>query len=196
MMRSATVERKTNETDISLTLNLDGSGSYEIDTGIPFFDHMLAQVAVHGLFDITLKAQGDLAVDAHHTVEDCGLVLGAGFQQALGDKRGIQRMASCFVPMDEALGQAVIDFSGRPYAVIKAAWSYPMVANLPATLIEHFFASFAVASAANVHMIAHDGRDNHHIAEALFKAFGRALSEAVHIDPRRAGQIPSSKGVL
>jgi len=195
-MRTVKITRQTKETQINLDLDLDGKGIYEIQTGIGFFDHMLAQVALHGGFDLTLSAQGDLVVDAHHTVEDCSLVLGAAFKQALGDKRGIQRTASATVPMDEALGQVVVDFSGRPYAVIRVEWSSPMVGSLPTSLLEHFFESFAAACACNLHVLLHYGRDNHHIAESLFKSLGRALREAVGIDPDRSDQVPSSKGVL
>ena len=195
-MRTAKINRKTKETDVTVEINLDGSGEYQIDTGIGFFDHMLAQIAVHGLFDLSLKAKGDLHIDFHHTVEDCGLTLGAVFAQALGDKSGIVRAASAFVPMDEALGQAIVDFSGRPFSVINIGWTSPMVGGLETTLLEHFFQSFAVTSASNLHFISHYGKDNHHIAESLFKAFSRAASAAVQIDPRRQGRIPSSKGVL
>jgi len=195
-MRTAKIERKTKETDIQMTINLDGTGKYEIDTGIGFFDHMLTQLAVHGLFDLSIKAKGDLHIDPHHTVEDCGLALGAAFKEALGDKRGIIRTASATVPMDESLGQCVIDFSGRPYAVIQTAWSSSMVGGLPTTLIDHFFESFSAANQSNLHLIVHYGRDNHHMAESLFKAMARAMAEAVRIDPRRSGGIPSSKGVL
>jgi imidazoleglycerol-phosphate dehydratase len=195
-MRTATIERKTKETDIQLSVNLDGSGQYQIETGVGFFDHMLTQIAVHGLFDLTIKAVGDLHIDAHHTVEDCGLALGAAFKQALGDKAGIVRTASVTVPMDESLGTVVVDFSGRPYSVLMTEWNGPEVGGLPVTLLEHFFESFATASAVNLHLIVHYGRDNHHMAEALFKAMARALSMAVTVDPRRSGTIPSSKGVL
>jgi len=195
-MRTAKIERKTKETDIQVQVNLDGSGQYQIETGVGFFDHMLAQIAVHGLFDLTIKAEGDLHIDPHHTVEDTGLALGAAFRQALGDKAGIVRTATAAVPMDEALGQVVVDFSGRPYAVLQTKWTSPMVGGLPATLLEHFFESFATAAAANLHLIVHYGRDNHHMAESLFKAMARALSAAVRLDPRRSGGIPSSKGVL
>lgn len=195
-MRTARIQRKTKETDILVELNLDGSGQNEISTGIDFFDHMLEQIAVHGLFDLTLKAEGDLQIDPHHTVEDCGLVLGTAFRQALGDKAGIVRTASAFVPMDEALGQLIVDFSGRPYSVVKTAWSSTSVGGMPTSLLEHFFESFATASASNLHLIVHYGRDNHHMAEALFKAMARAISAAVQIDPRRSGSIPSTKGVL
>ena len=195
-MRTAKIERKTKETDILVEVNLDGIGQYQIETGVGFFDHMLAQIAVHGLFDLTIKAEGDLHIDPHHTVEDTGLALGAAFKQALGDKAGIVRTASATVPMDEALGQVVVDFSGRPYAVLRTAWTSPMVGGLHTTLLEHFFESFATASASNLHLIVHYGRDNHHMAESLFKAMARALSAAIRLDPRRSGVIPSSKGVL
>jgi len=195
-MRVSKLERKTEETKIVVELNLDGTGRYEIQTGIGFFDHMLVQIATHGLFDLVVRSSGDLDVDPHHTVEDCALVLGAAFQQALGEKRGIQRTASATVPMDEALGQVIVDFSGRSYAVINTTWSSPMVGGLPTTLLEHFFESFSSGCACNLHVIAHYGRDNHHIAESLFKAFSRALAEASQIDPRRKENIPSSKGVL
>ena len=195
-MRKARIERKTKETDILVEVNLDGTGKFEINTGVGFFDHMLTQIAVHGLFDLVIKAKGDLHIDAHHTVEDCGLVIGTAFKQALGDKSGIIRTASATVPMDEALGQVVVDFSGRPYTVLNTAWTSPMVAGLHTTLLEHFFESFATASRANMHVIVHYGRDNHHMAESLFKAMARALAKAVQIDPRRSGSIPSSKGVL
>jgi imidazoleglycerol-phosphate dehydratase len=195
-MRTASIDRKTKETEISVQLNLDGSGDCQIDTGIGFFDHMLTQIAVHGLFDLVIQAKGDLHIDPHHTIEDCGLALGSSFAQALGDKAGIIRTAAAFVPMDEALGQVVIDFSGRPYSVINADWTSPMVGGIHITLLEHFFESFAVTSASNLHLIMHYGKDNHHMAESFFKAFARAASAAVRVDPRRMGQIPSSKGVL
>ncbi len=195
-MRTASVKRKTKETDIQVELNLDGSGIYEIDTGIGFFDHMLTQVAVHGLFDLVIKAEGDLHIDAHHTVEDCGLALGAAFKQALGDKRGIVRTASATVPMDEALGQVVVDLSGRPYAVLKTSWTSPEVGGVPTTLLDHYFESFAAASGSNIHVIVHYGRDNHHIAESLFKALARAMAKAVAIEIRRSGELPSSKDML
>jgi len=196
MMRKAKIERKTKETDILVEVNLDGSGKFEIETGVGFFDHMLIQIAVHGLFDLTVKSKGDLHIDSHHTVEDCGLALGAAFKQALGDKRGITRTASATIPMDDALAQVVVDFSGRPYAVLRTAWTSPVVGGLNTTLLEHFFESFATASAANLHVIVHYGRDNHHMAESLFKAMARAMAKAVQIDPRRKNRIPSSKGML
>lgn len=195
-MRTARIERKTKETYILVEVNLDGSGNYKIDTGIGFFDHMLTQIAIHGLFDLEISARGDLHIDAHHTVEDCGLILGSAFKQALGDKRGIIRTASAMVPMDEALGQVAVDFSGRPYAAVDAKWTSPMIGVMNTTLLEHFFESFAAASMANLHLIVHYGHDNHHMAEALFKAMARAMAEAVRIDPRRGENIPSSKGML
>lgn len=195
-MRVAKIDRVTKETQISLELNLDGSGTSDIHTGIGFFDHMLDQIAVHGGFDLRLEAQGDLAVDSHHTVEDCSLVLGAAFKQSLGDKRGIRRTASATVPMDDALGQVAVDFSGRSYAIVRVAWTSPSVGSLPTSLLEHFFESFAAACACNLHVILHYGRDNHHIAESLFKSLARALREASRIDPGHSDQVPSSKGVL
>ena len=195
-MRTAKIERKTGETNILVEVNLDGSGKYKIETGVGFFDHMLTQIAVHGLFDLVIKAEGDSQIDAHHLVEDCGIVLGTAFKQALGDKRSILRIASETVPMDEALGQVVVDFSGRPYAVLQTAWTAPMVGGLPTSLIEHFFETFAFACMANLHVIVKYGRDNHHMAEALFKAMARAMRKAVEVDLRRSSDIPSSKGVL
>ncbi|MGD8457455.1 MAG: imidazoleglycerol-phosphate dehydratase HisB [Anaerolineales bacterium] len=195
-MRKAKIQRKTNETDVFVEVNLDGSGSYEIETGIGFFDHMLTQIAVHGMFDLVIKAKGDLHVDPHHTVEDCGLVLGSVFLEALGDKVGIIRTASATVPMDDALGQVIVDFSGRPYCVVTTDWASPSVGGLPISLLEHFFEAFASTSSTNLHMVVHYGKDNHHMAESLFKAMGRALAAAVQIDPKRSGNIPSSKGVL
>lgn len=195
-MRKATIHRKTNETEIALTLDIDGGGAYQIDTGIGFLDHMLAHMAVHGLFDLQLKARGDLHIDAHHTVEDCGLVLGQGFDEALGDRRGIWRIGSAYVPMDEALGFVAVDLSGRPFAVIDAVWHGPAVGGIATSLYEHFFASFAAAARCNVHARVLTGRDDHHQAEALAKAFGRAMDAATQIDPRRGKDIPSTKGSL
>jgi imidazoleglycerol-phosphate dehydratase len=195
-MRTAKIDRKTNETEISLSLNLDGKGKYTLDTGIGFLDHMLSHVAVHGLFDLDLKARGDLQVDVHHTVEDCALVLGQAFDQALGDRAGILRMGSATVPMDESLAFVCVDLSGRPYSVIQAEWHAPSVGNIPTSLFPHFLESFAVTSRCNLHARILYGRDDHHQAEALFKALGRALDEATKIDPRRGGHIPSTKGNL
>lgn len=197
-MRSITLERKTNETDIRITLDLDGTGAYDIHTGVGFFDHMLSHVAVHGLIDLELHAVGDLDIDAHHTVEDCALILGSAIDQALGDRRGINRMGSAHVPMDESLAFVAIDLSGRPYAVVQADWHTNQVGIMPTSLVNHFFESLAVTGRMNLHAQVVYGRDDHHQVEALFKALGRALDSAVRIDPRRrqSGTIPSTKGIL
>jgi imidazoleglycerol-phosphate dehydratase len=195
-MRTAEISRQTNETQITVKLDLDGSGKHEISTGIGFLDHMLTHLAVHGLFDLTVQAKGDLHIDTHHTVEDLALTLGQAFDQALGDRKGIVRMGDYFAPMDETLAHVAIDLSGRPYAVIQAEWHTPYIGNVPTTLFPHFFESFAVTSRCNLHAHVLYGRDDHHQAEALFKAFARALDVAAQLDPRRAGSIPSTKGTL
>jgi imidazoleglycerol-phosphate dehydratase len=195
-MRATEVHRQTTETDIHLSLNLDGTGKHEIQTGVGFLDHMLSHVAVHGLFDLNLSARGDLHVDAHHTLEDCALTLGQALDRALGDRAGIARMGSAHVPMDEALAFVAVDLSGRPYAVVEAGWHAPSIGQLPTSLVAHFFESLAVAARANVHARVLYGRDDHHQAEALFKALGRALDAATQIDPRRKGTVPSTKGTL
>ena len=194
--RTGQVSRKTNETQIELRINLDGSGQHALDSGLPFLDHMLAQVAVHGLFDLALKANGDLQIDPHHTLEDIALALGMAFRQALGERKGIVRMASYEVPMDESLARVVVDFSGRPYCVFLGEWTLPTVGGIPNTLFQHFFESFAQTAGCNLHTQIVYGRDDHHKAEALFKAFGRALDQAVRLDERRLGGVPSSKGIL
>ena len=195
-MRIATVHRQTSETDIQVELDLDGQGVYQVETGLGFLDHMLFHVAVHGLFDLQVRASGDLHVDPHHTVEDVALTLGEAFDQASGDRAGIVRIGSAYVPMDEALAFVAVDLSGRPYGVTEMDWAGPGVGGLPVTLIPHFFESFAVASRANLHARVLYGRDDHHKAEALFKALGRALDTATRLDPRRGGEIPSTKGKL
>jgi imidazoleglycerol-phosphate dehydratase len=194
--RIALISRRTAETEITLHLNLDGSGQHEIATGIGFLDHMLAHLAVHGLFDLTLKATGDLQVDSHHTVEDVALTLGQAFDEALADKKGIVRMSHAYVPMDETLAFVAVDFSGRPYAIIQSEWHTPAVGGIATSLILHFFESFAAAARCTLHARLLYGRDDHHQAEALFKALGRALDAATQIDPRRAGMVPSTKGSL
>ena len=194
--RTAILQRKTGETQVDIRLDVDGSGKHQIDTGLPFLDHMLAQIAVHGLFDLGIQARGDLHIDPHHTMEDVGLALGSAFQQALGDRAGIVRMASAECPMDETLGWAALDFSGRPYAVIQVDWHTPAVGGLPVSLFQHFLESFAVQARCTLHVAVRYGRDDHHQAEAIFKALARALCAATRIDPRRAGQVPSSKGIL
>ncbi len=195
-MRTATIERNTNETNIFVKLNIDGSGQADISTGSGFLDHMLHHVAVHGLFDLTLRAEGDLHIDEHHTVEDCALVLGQAFAQALGDRKGIVRMASAYVPMDETLGFVAVDFSGRPYCVVQAEWVTPAVGGIATTLFGHFLESFAVQARCNLHARVLYGRDDHHKAEGIFKALGRALDAATQIDERRDGTVPSTKGII
>ena len=195
-MRAASLSRKTNETDIRIELNLDGSGLYEINTGIGFLDHMLTHLTVHGLFDLTVKASGDLHIDVHHTLEDTALVLGSAFDQALGDRKGIVRMASCYAPMDESLAFVALDLSGRPYSVIEAEWGSAPVGQIPTSLFTHFLESFAITLRSNLHARVLYGRDDHHKAEALFKALARALGAAISIDTRREGNIPSTKGSL
>lgn len=195
-LRRSQVTRQTGETNIDLKLNIDGSGKHRIDTGLPFLDHMLTQIAVHGLFDLEVAAQGDLQVDPHHTIEDIALALGQAFQEALGDRVGIVRMSSAYCPMDESLGRVSVDFSGRPYAVIQAEWHTPMIGSLPPSLLTHFLESFAGQARCNLHVRVLYGEDDHHQAEAIFKALGRAMDAATQIDPRRAGNIPSSKGIL
>jgi imidazoleglycerol-phosphate dehydratase len=194
--RRARVERKTTETQVMVDLTLDGDGTHRIATGIGFLDHMLTHVAVHGLFDLAVKATGDLDVDPHHTVEDVALVLGEAFDRALGARAGIVRIGSASVPMDEALAFVAVDLSGRPYAVTDVAWAGPMVGGLPVTLMPHFFESLARTARANVHARVPYGRDDHHKAEALFKALGRAMDAATRLDARRGGSIPSTKGTL
>ena len=195
-MRTAHVQRETGETQIEVKLNLDGSGKYNNSTGIGFFDHMLNHIAAHGLFDLEVQATGDLEIDAHHTVEDVALAMGTAFDKALGNRKGIVRMGSAYVPMDESLGFVAVDLSGRPYAVLDIIWNAPDINSLPVTLLEHFFESFAVTARANVHVRLLYGRDDHHKAEALFKALGRALDTATQIDQRRGQAVPSTKGVL
>jgi imidazoleglycerol-phosphate dehydratase len=194
--RIASLTRSTAETSIEVTINLDGSGQADVSTGIGFFDHMLSHLAKHGVFDLALRAQGDLHVDAHHTVEDCGILLGQAFAQALGDKAGIVRAGSAVMPLDEALAFAAVDLSGRPYAVLDLRLYGAEVGGLPPDLFAHFFESFAAAARANVHIRTLAGVNDHHKIEACFKAFARALDQAVRVDPRRKGDVPSTKGIL
>ena len=193
--RMTTIERRTSETDIRLTLNLDGRGRHDIATGVGFLDHMLRHVAVHGLFDITLSATGDLEIDAHHTIEDVAIVLGQALDQALADRAGIRRMGSVFVPMDESLAFVAVDLSGRAYSVIQAQWHGPAIGQMPTSLVPHFLETLAVQARMNLHARIEYGRDDHHQAEALFKALGRALRAAVAPDERRSG-VASTKGTL
>jgi imidazoleglycerol-phosphate dehydratase len=194
--RVAEVQRKTRETDVRVRLDLDGTGAAEIATGIPFFDHMLDQLARHGLFDLVLRCRGDLEVDAHHTVEDCGRVLGTAFHQALGDRTGIRRMGHALVPMDEALAQAAVDFSGRAYCAADLAGAGSDSGDVPVALLEHFLAGFADEARLTLHVRVLAGADRHHQAEAAFKALARAIHAAAAREPRRAGIVPSTKGTL
>ncbi len=195
-MRRATVQRKTKETDITLTVVLDGSGKSMISTGVGFFDHMLDQIARHALFDLEISAKGDLHIDDHHTVEDVGIALGQAIKQALGDRMGIRRYATAHVPMDEALTRASIDLSGRAFLVFEAQFPTAKIGTFDTELVREFFQALAGNCAANVHIDNIRGANSHHIAESCFKALARALREAVEIDPRQAGAIPSTKGVL
>jgi imidazoleglycerol-phosphate dehydratase len=195
-MRTAQVNRRTNETTIKIKLNLDGNGKHKIVSGIGFLDHMLAHLAVHGMIDLEVEAKGDLHIDPHHTVEDCALALGQALDQALADRQGITRMGSAHVPMDESLAFVAIDLSGRPYSVIQAEWHAPQVGGIPTSLIAHFLESLAVTGRMNLHARVLYGRDDHHQAEALFKALGRALDAAIRLDPRRGKNVPSTKGIL
>ncbi|MEQ8857019.1 MAG: imidazoleglycerol-phosphate dehydratase HisB [Pseudomonadales bacterium] len=194
--RTATVKRDTQETRIELTVNLDGSGVTELATGLPFFEHMLTQIARHGLVDLHIRADGDLDVDAHHTVEDVGIVLGQAVARAVGEKRGIYRYGHAYVPLDEALSRAVIDFSGRPGLTYQVDYVRPRIGDFDVDLLREFFQGFVNHAQVTVHLDNLRGGNAHHQAETLFKAFGRALRMAVMPDGRMAGQIPSTKGSL
>jgi len=194
-MRSATIDRVTCETEVHLTLELDGYGQAQVNTGIGFLDHMLTLFAHHGLFDLTVTAQGDLHVDAHHTVEDVAICLGQALDRALGDRAGIVRTAHSFVPMDETLGFVAVDLSGRPYAVIDVTWHTAAVGGLDPDLVRHFLETVAFHGRLDLHARILYGRNDHHQAEALFKALGRALDAATQIDLRRQA-APSTKGML
>jgi imidazoleglycerol-phosphate dehydratase len=194
--RRARVERRTAETDITLSLNVDGQGRYEVRTGIRFLDHMLELFARHGGFDLTLEAAGDLDVDEHHTVEDVGIALGDAVRQAMGQKRGINRAGYFVMPMDETLAVAAVDLSGRPFAVVDLKVRARRVGDLPTEMVQDFFEGFASAARANVHLKVMYGRSSHHQIEAVFKAFARALRVACARDRRLAGMLPSTKGLL
>ena len=196
MTRTATVSRRTNETSIDITLNLDGSGKYVTDTGIGFLDHMLSHIAKHGVFDLEVRATGDLHIDQHHTIEDCGIALGEALAEALGDKAGLVRAGSAYMPLDEALAFAAVDLSGRPYAALDLKLFGKEIGGMPPDLFNHFLESFATAAKLNLHVRTLAGVNDHHKIEACFKAMSRALDAATRIDPRRAGDIPSTKGTL
>ena len=196
MARTAELSRKTRETDIQVRLDLDGRGTADVRTGVAFLDHMVDQLARHGLFDITLRCTGDLEVDAHHTVEDCGRLLGRAFDQALGTREGIRRMGHALVPMDEALAQVAVDFSGRGWCAANLGTAGSDAGGVPTSLLAHFLEGLAAEAKLTLHARVLAGENDHHQAEALFKALARALGDAASLDPRRAGILPSTKGTL
>lgn len=196
MTRTATIQRNTKETRISVTLNLDGTGMYDISTGIGFLDHMLEQLSRHSLIDLTVKAEGDLHIDYHHTTEDTGIAIGQALAEALGDKRGITRYADCHSPMDETLSRVAIDISGRPYCVWKVEFSKPKLGDMDTELFREWFFAFANTAQLTLHVENLYGVNNHHIIESCFKGLARVLRAAVAIDPRKSDAIPSTKGQL
>lgn len=194
--RTATVSRKTAETSIEVHLDLDGTGKFVTETGIGFLDHMLSHIAKHGVFDLEVRCNGDLHIDEHHSVEDCGIALGEAFASALGDKAGLVRAGSAYMPLDEALAFAVVDLSGRPYAALDLKLHGRDIGGMPPDLFNHFLESFAFAARLNLHIRTLAGVNDHHKIEACFKAMARALDAAVRVDPRRGGDIPSTKGTI
>ena len=194
--RTARVSRKTAETEIEVSIDLDGTGRFEISTGVGFFDHMLAQLSRHSLIDMTVEAKGDLHIDDHHTVEDTGIVIGQALTEALGERRGITRYASIDLAMDETLTKAAVDVSGRPYLVWNVAFQAPKIGTFDTELVREFFQAFAQNAGITLHVLNHYGANGHHIAETCFKAVARALRAAIEPDPRQAGAIPSTKGTL
>jgi imidazoleglycerol-phosphate dehydratase len=195
-LRTAQVKRDTLETRVEVSLNLDGSGKTDLDTGVPFLEHMLEQVARHGLLDLTIVAKGDLHIDAHHTVEDIGITLGQAFDQALADKKGIRRYGHAYVPLDEALSRVVLDFSGRPGLEYGVSFASARIGEFDVDLLHEFFQGFVNHARVTLHIDCLRGDNAHHIAETVFKAFGRALRMAAELDPRMAGMMPSTKGSL
>ncbi len=194
--RTASVSRRTAETSVDITLNLDGSGKFVTETGVGFLDHMLSHIAKHGVFDLEVRCSGDLWIDQHHSVEDIGIALGEALVQALGDKAGLVRAGSAYMPLDEALAFAAIDLSGRPYAKLDLKLLGRDIGGMPPDLFNHFLVSFAFAAKLNLHIRVLEGVNDHHKVEAAFKAMARALDAAVRIDPRRGGDIPSTKGTI
>ncbi len=195
-MRTAKVERKTNETDITVSVNLDGTGTYDIETGIGFLDHMLDQLAKHSLIDMTVRAKGDLHIDFHHTTEDSGIAIGEAVSLALGDRKGIERYGSAVIPMDETCTRVALDMSNRPYLIWKVEFSRDKIGEMDTELFREWFQAFAMNAGITLHVETPYGDNNHHIAESAFKALARALRAAVEIDPRAADRIPSTKGTL
>jgi imidazoleglycerol-phosphate dehydratase len=194
--RSATVKRRTKETKISATVDLDGTGAYDVATGVGFLDHMIEQLARHSLIDITLKAEGDLHIDQHHTTEDSGIVLGQAFAQALGDKAGITRYGACYLPMDETLTRVALDVSGRPYLVWDVEFTRSKIGEMDTELFREWFQAFAQHAGITLHVKNLYGENSHHVAETCYKALARALRQAIAIDPRQSGRVPSTKGQL
>ena len=195
-MRTGSISRKTSETSIDVSLNLDGAGVYDVSTGIGFLDHMLEQLSRHSLIDLRVKAVGDLHIDQHHTTEDTGIAIGEALLQALGEKRGITRYGTAYAPMDETLTRCSLDISGRPFVVWNARFTAPRIGEWDSEMIEHWFHSFATAAGITLHVENLYGSNNHHIVESCYKALARALRQAVEIDPRKADAIPSTKGTL
>lgn len=195
MARTYTISRKTNETDISLELNIDGVGKNNIDTGVGFFDHMLTHISKHGFFDMEVKIKGDLEIDDHHTIEDFGIAFGEAVKKAIGDKVGMKRYGSCILPMDETLVMVAIDLSGRPYLNFDAPLTTPLIGSFATEMVEEFFRAVSVHSGMNLHIKLLEGRNNHHIVEGIFKAFGKALDEATMLDSRIT-DVLSTKGCL
>lgn len=195
-MRKAAVERITKETEIRVEVNLDGSGTYDVSTGIGFLDHMLEQLSRHSLIDLHVRAKGDLHIDFHHTVEDSGIAIGEAFTRALGDRKGITRYGSALIPMDETLTRVALDLSNRPYLIWKVAFSRPKLGDMDTELFKEWFQAFAQAAGCTLHVECLYGENNHHIVESCYKALARALREALEIDPRKADAVPSTKGVL
>ena len=195
-MRKAEISRKTTETQVSAAVNLDGAGTYAVKTGVGFFDHMMEQLARHSLIDITLEAKGDLHIDDHHTVEDCGIALGQALARALGERKGIRRYGACDLPMDETLSRCAIDVSGRPFLVFKVTFPRDKIGEFDTELVREWFNAFAINAGVTLHVETLYGDNSHHIAESCFKGLARALRAAVAIDPRNAGEVPSTKGQL
>lgn len=195
-MRTATIARKTNETEISVSINLDGTGAHKMATGVGFFDHMLDQLSRHSLIDMDVTCKGDLHIDFHHTVEDVGIALGQAIAKAIGDKKGIRRYASCDLPMDGTLTRAALDVSGRPFLVFKAEFSKDKIGDIDTELFREFFQAFAMNAGITLHIENFYFDNNHHLAESMFKAVARALRDALEIDPRQADRVPSTKGTL
>jgi len=195
-MRKAVLDRKTRETDITVSVNLDGTGKYDVETGIGFLDHMMEQLSRHSLMDITLRAKGDLHIDYHHTVEDVGIVLGQAVKRALGDLRGISRYGSAIIPMDECCSRASVDISGRPFLVWRVTFSRAKLGDMDTELFQEWFRAFAFGAGITLHVENLYGENNHHIIESSFKALARALRQAMEADPRMADVLPSTKGVI